>query len=106
MIEMTFKTIVYIDHVVNFSIVRQITLNFNNIDKFNFRLIRAFIYFSQFQLNVRYRSKKQHIIFDALFRLSTFFVIETFESVIEAFDINTYHNEMKNSELSNQMYVY
>ena len=54
MIETTFKTVVYIDHVVNFLIVRQITFNFSNIDKFNFRLIRAFTYFSQFQLNVRY----------------------------------------------------
>ena len=53
-IETIFKTIIYTDHVVNFSIVRQITFNFNNIDKLNLRLIRAFTYLSQFQLNVRY----------------------------------------------------
>ena len=46
--------VIFIDHVVNISIVKQITLNSNNTNKLNFRLIRTFIYFFQFQLKIKY----------------------------------------------------
>ena len=70
MIETTKQTIViFIDHVVNTFISKQTIMNSNNIDKLNLRLMRIFIYFSQFKIEVKYRSNKEHIIFDALFRL-------------------------------------
>ena len=37
--------VVFIDHVVNINIVKQITFSFNNIDKLNLRLIKTSIYF-------------------------------------------------------------
>lgn len=60
--------IIYIDHAINIFIIKQITLNFINIDKFNLRLIRAFIYFFQFRLNIRHKSNKNYVIFNALSR--------------------------------------
>ena len=62
-------TVIFIDHAVNISIAGQTTLASNNIDKFNLRLVRAFIYLSQFRLNVKYRLGNKHIIPDALSRL-------------------------------------
>ena len=61
--------IVYIDHVVNTFITRQIILNFVNTNKFNLRLIRVFIYLLQFRLNVKHRLNKKHIILNVFSRL-------------------------------------
>ena len=36
----------------------------------NVRFVQTFQYLSQFNLNVRYKSDKDHIIFDALFKLT------------------------------------
>ena len=72
MIETTIKTtVIFTDHSINTSIVKQTSLIFSNIDKFNLRLIKVFVYLSQFDLNVRYKSEKFNIILDVLFRLST-----------------------------------
>ena len=70
MIKIVRSIIIFIDHVANLSIVRQIKLSFDSIDKLNLRLIKAFIYLSQFKLNIKYRLNKQHVISDVLFRLS------------------------------------
>ena len=51
-------TIVFIDYATNSVIVDQIKLIFNNIDKLNLKLIKIFIYLSQFNLKIKYRSKK------------------------------------------------
>ena len=51
-------TIVFIDYVVNSTIINQIKLTFNNIDKLNLKLIKTLIYLSQFNLKIKYRSKK------------------------------------------------
>lgn len=108
MVEAAAKTIVFIDYFANFVIANQTKLITSNIDKLNLRLMRAFIYLSQFQMNIRHRSNKQHVIFDALFRLST---ISFAKSVIEVDDTRTlnleiYHGGLKNFERSNQTYVY
>lgn len=72
MIETIIKTtVVFIDHSTNTSIIRQITPNFDNIDKPNLKLIRVFVYLSQFDFDVRYKFDKTTIVFDVLFRLST-----------------------------------
>ena len=51
-------TIVFIDHVANLTIINQIKLTFNNIDKLNLKLIKIFIYLSQFNLKIKYRLEK------------------------------------------------
>lgn len=62
MIETIIKTTVIItDYSVNTSIARQISLFFNNIDKLNLKLVKVILYLSLFDLNVRYKFKKnQH----------------------------------------------
>ena len=67
----TFQIIIYTDYSITINIVKQIKLIFNNINKFNLRLMRASIYLSQFNINVRHKSNKQHIIFNVLFKLSS-----------------------------------
>ena len=65
----TLTTIIYIDHDVALRIIKQISLIIFFINKLNLRLIRAFNYLQRFNLNIRHKFKKQHIIFDALFKL-------------------------------------
>ena len=69
----TIKTtiVVFIDHVVNTFIIKQIILINNNTNKFNFRLMRTFIYLSQFRFDIKYRSKKNHVISNVFSRLSS-----------------------------------
>jgi hypothetical protein len=64
--------IIWTDHSVTAVIVKQIKLSIINIDKLNLRLIRVVMYLSQFDLNVRHKSKRDHIISDVLSRLSSF----------------------------------
>ena len=94
-------TMIFIDHVVNFSIARQITLIFNNIDKLNLWFVRIFIYFFQFRIDVRYRFDKRHVIFDVLFKLSIeiFFLNDD-----ENLKLKNYHNNLTNS--FDHFYVY
>jgi hypothetical protein len=63
--------IVYTDYLVIVAIAKQDSLFFNNTDKLNFRLIRAFFYLSQFNLDVRYRFKPLNIVFNVLSRLAS-----------------------------------
>ena len=61
--------IVYTDHFITTLIVRQTSLISVTINKLNLQLVQASQYLSQFNLDVQYRSKKQHIVSDALFCL-------------------------------------
>ena len=61
--------IIFTDHSVIMSIVKQMSLSSSVTDKLNLRLIQASQYLSQFCLNVHHRLRKQHVISDALFRL-------------------------------------
>lgn len=71
MIEIAIKIIViFTNYFASTSIARQTSLTFNNTDKLNLKLIRAFAYLSQFDLNVQYKSEKINIISNGLFRLS------------------------------------
>jgi RNase H-like domain found in reverse transcriptase/Integrase zinc binding domain len=69
MIEAAKKTIIYTDHASNVLIVLQTTLRTANVDKLNPRLIRASQYLSQFNIKVRWKPGKAHIVPDALSRL-------------------------------------
>ncbi len=62
-------TVVFTHHSATTAIVKQISLSTSSTDKLNLRLVRASQYLSQFQLDVRYRPGKQHIVPDALSRL-------------------------------------
>ena len=79
--------VIYINHEVNSKIVNQIKFTINNIDKTNLRLIRVFIYFSQFRLNFYYRFSKTYIILNALNRL---FNRNTKNEIINSLDANIY----------------
>ena len=129
MIEIISKiTMIFMNHVANSAIVNQIKLTFSNIDKFNLRLIRVFTYLSQFQLNIKYRFDKQHVISNVFFRLS---IVNEFNDqlnasnalnlniffnfmkvhfndvmIFDVIDINIYHDDIEDSELSKQMYIY
>jgi len=68
--------------------------------------VRASIYLSQFCLNVKYRSGKQYIISDALFRLSAASAIKTDVNTSRALDIDIYYSGIQDSEISDQIYAY
>ena len=65
----TSVTMIYIDHDVALKIVKQISLITIFINKLNLRLIRVSDYLQRFNLNIRHKLKKQHIISDILSRL-------------------------------------
>ena len=100
MIESVTKTtVIFIDHVANFSIVKQTTLNSENIDKLNFRFVRISTYFSQFNIDVRYKTERINIVSNALFRLSA---INFFKNVehMNTLDIDSYHCFMQDIFIS------
>ena len=69
MIEAATKTVVFTDHAANPAIINQTKLTSSSSDKLNLRLVRSSTYLSQFQLDIKYRPGKQHVIPDALSRL-------------------------------------
>ena len=83
-------TLIFIDHVANFFIAKQTTLSSENIDKLNLRLIKVSAYFSQFNIDIKYKSKKINIMSDALSRLSS---ISSFKNDAEmnTLNIDNYH---------------
>ena len=63
------KTIVYIDHEFAFDIASQTTMTTISIDKLNLRFVRVSDYIQRFNLDIRHKSDKQHIVSDVLSRL-------------------------------------
>ena len=94
----TSQVMIYIDYFVIINIVKQIKLSFFNIDKLNLKLIRTFIYLFQFRLNVRHKFEKQHIISNALFKLSSIvnFITRFFDFSKNILNM-TYHVRTVNS---------
>ena len=70
-------TMIYIDHDDVLDIVKQISLTILSIDKLNLRLMRALNYIQRFNLNIRHKLEKQHIVSDALSRLATDSALES-----------------------------
>jgi hypothetical protein len=62
-------TVIFIDHAFASDIVKQTSLNTTNFDKLNLRLIRVSQYLSSMKIEIRVRSKKFHVISNALSRL-------------------------------------
>lgn len=74
-------TVIYTDHDATLEIIKQITLFISSTDRLNLRLIRASNYVQRFNLNIRHKSDRLHLISNALSRLSTqLFVSEINES--------------------------
>ena len=91
----TIKNIIvmFTNHAINISIVKQITMNSSNTNKFNLRFVRVSIYLSQFKFEMKYKSEKNHIVFDALFRLTSKNekMKRNFENI---FDFDNYHEDI------------
>lgn len=98
---------IFTNYFANSFIVRQTTLISSNIDKLNLRLVRAFIYLSQFRLNVKYYFDKLYVILDVLLHLlATKSSIEANFDNLETFDLDNYYNKYVNLKLLNQIYIY
>ena len=80
-----FFTVIYIDHNVILNIVKQIFLFIIFIDKLNLRLIKTLNYLQRFNLDIRYKSRKQHIVFDILSRLTSTNINELTHNVLQSF---------------------
>lgn len=65
------STIFFTNHDAALSIVKQTSLIINFIDKLNLRLVRAFEYIQRFNIIIKHKSDKQHIVSDVLFRLAS-----------------------------------
>lgn len=65
-----FKIIVYTNHAFILFIVKQFILITFSTNKLNLRLIRTSKFFSRFNFDVRYKFDKNHLISNALFKLS------------------------------------
>jgi hypothetical protein len=62
-------TILFTNHEFVLKIVKQTFLIINSIDRLNLRLIRVFKYIQRFNIIIRHKFDKQHIILDILSRL-------------------------------------
>ena len=65
------KTVIYTDHATTLSIVRQSTLTTSFTNKLNLRFVRASEFSNRFDLDIRHKFDKKHVVFDALSRLSS-----------------------------------
>lgn len=58
------KIIIYINYIVIINIIKQFNLMISLINKLNLRLIRVSKFFNKFDLDIRHKLKKKHIVFD------------------------------------------
>lgn len=92
--------IVYADYKAIIKINRQSSLTTSSTNKFNFQLIRAFKYIQRFRLNIRHKSKKQHLISNALSKLKTSNVNNF---IIQNGELNALIIEYENQNVSNSV---
>ena len=72
-------TVIFTNHDATLKLTKQTSLNIVFIDKFNLRLIKTFDYIQRFEIELRHKSNKQHIVFDAFSRLISINIDTTFE---------------------------
>ena len=102
MIESAEKTvIVFTDHASSTAIACQMRLQSSNIDRLNQHLIRASAYLSQFDLDIRYKPGKQHILPDALSRLASSAISK--HDGEETLDLHAYAYHATLVEMSKEM---
>lgn len=97
------RNVAFTDHVANPIITRETALTSSSTDNLNLRLTRASTYLFQFNLDVRYRSGKQHVIPDALSRLSAASNSEFFLA-LKALNLNLYHTGVEDLNLEEVIY--
>ena len=95
---LTKSFVMFIDHETALKIVKQINMTIVSIDKFNFRLVRTSDYIQRFELKIRHKFDKQHIVLDALFRLvnTNIDVASTDENELNVFFIIAFVQMKKN----------
>ena len=64
-------TIIFTDHGSALGIAKQTSLTTTSTDKMNLRLVRASDYLQRFELVIRHKPGKQHVVPDALSRLES-----------------------------------
>ena len=79
------STIIYTDHEAFLAIVKQTSLLTSSTNKLNLRLVRASNYIQRFDLIIKHKSDKLHLMSDALSRLSVSSAANT-QSKHEKFD--------------------
>jgi hypothetical protein len=77
--------ILFIDHESALRIIKQISLLITFIDKLNLRLVKVFEYIQRFNLIIKHKSDKQHIVLNVLSRLANANNENAFES--KEFDV-------------------
>ena len=80
--------IIYIDHDVVLKITFQTTLFITFINKLNFRLIRASNYIQRFNLDIRHKFDKQHVVSNVLSRLFNVNVNTSHEKIVNENELN------------------
>ena len=88
--------VIYINHDVTLDIIKQITFSFSSTNKLNFRLVRVSDYIQRFDLNIRHKSNKSHLVSNVLFKLINLNDSQTSsKEELDAFftlvDVNTIH---------------
>ncbi len=99
------STMIYIDHDVNLVITATTKLSIFNIDRLNMKLIKTFIYLSQFRFDIQYRSEKFNVLSNVLSRL---FVTKNinFQEVLNVnVDLKYFQSNMNSSE-NDRTHVY
>ncbi len=99
------STIIYIDHDVNSAIIAVIKLSTITTNRLNMKLVRAFMYLSQFRLNIRHRSEKFNVVSDALDKLFVKKNNNSHEILNLNQDLKHYQLNMRNSE-NDQVYAF
>lgn len=94
MIEVDFSVhiiLIFTNHTVATNMARQVKLVSFSANKLNLRLVRASQYLSQFNLNVRYRSEKIHLVSDTLSRLLSSSAVDIDFSILDDLSINAFN---------------
>ena len=81
-------TIIYTNHNVVLKITFQIILFTIFTNKLNFRLVRASNYIQRFNLNIKHKSKKQHVISNALFRFVNVNINRSLKKIVDEKKLN------------------
>ena len=71
--------VIFTNHDAILRLIKQTNLTIVFIDKFNLRLIKTFDYIQRFEIELRHKSNKQHIVYDALSRLININIDTIFE---------------------------
>lgn len=97
-------SVVFTDHAANTAIAKQTTLTSSNTNKLNLRLVRASAYLSQFDLDIKYRPGKEHVIPGALSRLSSSNSLSA-NKHSDTLDLESYHCGMINPSEDPDIYT-